>query len=230
MCSASTPRLASLPVETGRLSRVASSSVNGSSTQPRLGAKRTRPSSARTAPGTATPTPRHRVWHEALSVSSIIWATDSTTWATSCSPRWWPRVRRSRTSPPRPTSATAIRSTPTSTATTTLSSLATTRCDGRPRPPTTAVCSVTRPSDWSSPVSPPIVLRFSPSCRVSTARVVGPWVCTVWRMARRLARRSSSAPTPVGIATDQPRPVAEARRRLIASTLAASSSTPPVTM
>src|SRR4029079_3207050 len=88
----------------------------------------------------------------------------------------------------------------TSAATTTLSSRGTTRWEGRPeRPPTAAVCSETSARLCSSPVSAPIVLRFSPSCFVSTARVVGPCVCTVWRMARRFARRSSSVPTPVGV-------------------------------
>ena len=40
--------------------RSANSSVNGWSTQPRLGANLTRPSVSRTAPGTDTPMPRHR--------------------------------------------------------------------------------------------------------------------------------------------------------------------------
>ena len=45
-----------------------------------------------------------------------------------------------------------------------------------------------------------MVLRLSPVWRVRSARVVGPRACTVWRIARRFARRSSSVLTPVGVA------------------------------
>ena len=58
-CSAIAPRSASLPTVTGSdvASRSASSCPNGTSTQPRFGANRTRPSECRTTPHTPTPMP-----------------------------------------------------------------------------------------------------------------------------------------------------------------------------
>ena len=80
------------------------------------------------------------------------------------------------------------------------------------------------------------MLRLRPSSEVSRARVVGPWWCTQVRRALVLTRLSSSWLIPVFVGMSglpdpgQTRPDAAARRRLIASTEAARSSTAPVIM
>ena len=57
--------------------------------------------------------------------------------------------------------------------------------------------SLTRPSSSSVVARPPIVLRFRPRSRVSAARLMAPWTWTRVRSALRLFRRSSSCPRPV---------------------------------
>ena len=157
------------------------------STQPRLGANRTMPSVVRTAPGTETRSPGTD-GRGTASTSSTIWATTSTTWWSPLT-RWWVRVRRSMISPPSPTMATAIRSTrppprPRHCRRAGRRGGTGARSRAPPRPPPPRDQAGLR----SSAVRAPIVLRLSPSCLVSSARVVGPCLCTVCRMARAGSR------------------------------------------
>ena len=81
----------------------------GASVHPRCGARRTRPSDARTSPGTASPTATMRAGQMVGSPPSTVRATSSA--VSSGLTRWSTSMRSRTTSPSRPTAAIVTAST-----------------------------------------------------------------------------------------------------------------------
>ena len=244
MCSASAPRSASLPTVTGSdvASRSASCWPNGTSTQPRFGANRTRPSECRTTPQTPAPIPTQTASSSAPASTDLVSRSTCrrmlrrlVTHPGTAGPRDGPAPPRP--DPPGPRSGGRRRRpwrarTPARTP-------GRTTIDGRPAPPRpTGARSWTSPASARSDVSAPTVLRFSPVSAVRSDRDVAPLTCSRRSRLPRLCRRTSSWVAPASVVAiarargrpRQTRPVEADRRRVIASTLAASSSTRAVTM
>ena len=200
-CSATAPRSASLPIETGTSTPRAARTMlpNETSCQSRLGASRTSPSLRRTMPGTLIPMPTRG---EEAGASATTSRTRPATIDPTCHASLPAAIvsARSRTVPPRPTRATTTRSTPRSTATTNGPSGAIrTPAEGRPAPREvpTAAAWTTAPSVSSSATRPAMVLRLSPMPLVSSARELVPRWCTWRSRVPRLWRRTASWLVPV---------------------------------
>ena len=199
-CSATAPRSESLPMTVvgaspnSSLSASMTSSPSGASTQPRLGARRTRPSDRSTMPGTPTPVPIHRDPSGRPTASDRVIDTICRTPADGLNPvRRCTCSSRARTWPPNPTTAPTIRSTRTSNAIATAAvATGATTSEGRPTLPVAPACSTTRPASANSATSTPTVLRLSPVKATRSDRLAGPPTCTRRRILARLLRRTSS--------------------------------------
>ncbi len=200
-CSATAPRLASLPTDAGRPVASSTSARSGASVHPRCGARRTSPSDARTSPGTASPTATMRASPRAsdrqratVPATSSAVSSGVTTWSTS---------RRSRTmiSPSRPTAAIVTASTSGFTVMAVTPGCGATTGDGRPtRLVGSGARSTTRPDSTSSDASAATVERLSPVAAVSRARESGPSRCTSVRSFERF-RRCTPSKVPARSAT-----------------------------
>ena len=198
-CSARIPASASFAMAIGTVtaSARASRAPSGTSTQPRLGAIVTTPSSRRTTPATATPIPMIGPSSRARSSPARARRSATTSSTESClrgrSIRIW-----SIRSPPSPTIAAAIESTRISRLSTTAPvGHSRTSGEGRPGVPRrTGSSSVTMPASASSPTSVRIALLVSPVAWTSSERDCGPSSCRPRMMALRLARCAVSLRCP----------------------------------